>query len=86
MHPHTVCVIIPVFSVNINAVVSVFIITVNNSLIEFVAPFWAVGVFTAGPGSEEQHQAWAASPKRCSGLWRSQKIEADKLILVAFVI
>lgn len=86
MHPHAACIIIAIFSININAIVSISIITINNSLMEFVAPFWAVEVFAAGPGCGEQYQAWAASPRRCPGLWRSQKIEPDKLILVAFVI
>lgn len=63
MHPHTACIIIAGFSIHINTVVSISIITINNSLVEFVAPFWPVGVFAAGPGCGEQHQAWAASPR-----------------------
>lgn len=72
---------------NTNAIISISIITVNNFLLDFVAPFPGRGSLCCGPRLPRAVPRPGQPPAEGAlGSGRAEKIDPEKLILVAFVI
>lgn len=87
--PHAAAIIIAIADTNAtaHAVITISIITINNFLLDFVAPFRGSGspccrprLQRAVPRPGQPHGEGALGPGG------AKKIQPDKLILVAFVI